>query len=101
MSGSVVFVGSLLYFVLVVVVGIVIVLNLRQPSMAGPMDLPSPDPVLTVIGAALLTLIPFGGGAVYLLARSPKLRGLGLGLCIGGPIISLATVALFFVAANV
>jgi hypothetical protein len=80
-SVGMVFAGSLLYFALNFVLGWVIV------GVAGS----SGNGVLAV-GAAMLALIAFGGGAGLLATRSPNNKGLGLGLMIGWALTSLVTV---------
>ena len=49
-------------------------------------------PTAVVIGAALLALVAFGGGAVLIALRRPWAKGLGLGLMIGWALLSITSV---------
>lgn len=74
-------VGVLLFGAINVVIGVIV---LAYASGSGP--------TAVVIGAALLALVAFGGGAVLIALRRPWAKGLGLGLMIGWALLSITSV---------
>lgn len=78
--------GPLIFVVLNVIVGFSTVMMTGWADSAGI----SSDVVLG-LGAALLTLLAFGGGAMMLRSTSADTRGLGLGLMVGWALTSLVT----------
>ena len=54
----------------------------------------TPPPAVLVLGAVLLAVFAFGGGAGLLAVRKPWAKGLGLGLMIGWALTSICTVGI-------
>lgn len=74
-------VGVLLFAAINVVIGVIV---LAYTSGSGP--------GVVGIGAAILALIAFGGGAGLIAIRRPWAKGLGLGLMIGWALLSITSV---------